>query len=771
MSQPDSDLQDAVAFIATYPPRQCGIGTFTYDLARAVHRSMDARLRTVIIAMDDPSDDLHYPPEVQYRLSQHETADYVRAAEFLNYNKVRAVSLQHEFGIFGGHDGSYILDLLRELRCPIISTFHTILETPSEGQRKVMDELVVLSSQLVVMSERAVEFLQRVYNAPPQKIRLIHHGVPEIPLVEPAQYKGQFDMEGRELLLTFGLLSPGKGIEFALRALPPVVEEFPNLCYVVLGATHPNVLREAGESYRLSLQRQARDLGLQRNVLFNSRFVSLEELCEFLKAADVYMTPYLNREQITSGTLAYALGAGKPIVSTPYWYAEELLSDSRGVLVGFRDPESISEGLLGLLRSPTRVLDLRTNAYEFSRRMTWAEVGRQYLETFRQAISTARVRASMPDVNLRYTLPITGLPRPKLDHLARLTDDTGLLQHAKFTVPDRVHGYCTDDNARGLVVSTKFYDLFRSAEAERLMRIYLSFVGYAQRPDGLFHNFMNYERHFLDEAGSDDCYGRALWGLGYTMHHAPTGYLSLAKELFERALGNLHSLNLRGRAYAMLGLYYYLQRYPEADDIVEKIDRLAAGAREPVRGRRPVGLAVVRGRGGLRQRRHPAVALHRLRGHRQHPLPGDSPAEPGLRHRHVRQGRPLLPGGQRRLEPQGRGARRLRPATHRRLRAGGGVQGGLPPDRGPQVPAPHAHGVRLVPGRQRQGPVALRLQERRLRGRARRGRREPEPGRREHALLPALPADPDRAVLRTGPHGARHRHPVGPRPGLPPPNR
>ncbi len=576
MSQSDSDLQDAIAFIATYPPRQCGIGTFTFDLAHAVHRNMDARLRTVIIAMDDPSEELRYPDEVQYRLSQHETADYVRAAEFLNYNKVRAVSLQHEFGIFGGHDGSYILDLLRELRCPIITTFHTVLETPSEGQRKVMDELVVLSSQLVVMSERAVDFLQQVYNAPPQKIRLIHHGVPEIPLVEPAQYKGQFDMEGRELLLTFGLLSPGKGIEYALRALPPVVQEFPNLCYVVLGATHPNILREEGESYRLSLQRQARDLGLQRNVLFNSRFVSLEELCEFLKAADIYLTPYLNREQITSGTLAYALGAGKPIVSTPYRYAEELLSDSRGVLVQFRDPESISEGLLGLLRDPGRVLNLRTNAYEFSRRMTWAEVGRQYLETFRQAISTARVRASMPDVNLRYTLPITGLPRPKLDHLARLTDDTGLLQHAKFTVPDRSHGYCTDDNARGLVVSTKFYDLFRSAEAERLMRIYLSFVGYAQRPDGLFHNFMGYDRHFLDEAGSDDCYGRALWGLGYTMYRAPNAYLSLAKELFEKALGNLRSLSLRGRSYGVLGLYYYLQRYPEADDIVEKIDRLAA---------------------------------------------------------------------------------------------------------------------------------------------------------------------------------------------------
>jgi len=572
----DSDLKDAVAFIATYPPKQCGIATFTQDLAAAVRGQMDGRLRTVVIAMDEPAEDLDYPEEVGYRVSLHDMADYVRAAEFLNYNKVRAVSVQHEFGIFGGRDGSYLLDLLRELRCPIITTFHTVLERPSEGQRRVMEELIVLSSQLVVMSERAVEFLQSVHNAPRAKIRLIHHGVPEIPLVEPSHYKAQFEMEGREVLLTFGLLSPGKGIEYVLQALPPVVEQFPNLCYVILGATHPNILREQGESYRLSLQRLARDLGLQRNVLFNSRFVSLQELCEFLKAADVYITPYLNREQITSGTLAYALGAGKPVVSTPYWYAEDLLSGGRGVLVDFRNPDSIAEALLDLLGNPARVLELRTNAYEFSRNMTWPEVGRQYLETFRHAISTARVRASVPDVNLRYTLPITGLPSPKLDHLSRLTDDTGLLQHAKFTVPDRAHGYCTDDNARGLVVATKFYRLFRDPEAEQLLNVYLSFVSYAQRPDGLFHNFMSYDREFLDEAGSDDCYGRALWGLGYTMYHAPTSYVNFARELFEKALGNLRSLNLRGRSYAMLGLYYYLQRYPEADDIVEKIDHVGA---------------------------------------------------------------------------------------------------------------------------------------------------------------------------------------------------
>ncbi len=570
-----SELRDAIAFVATYPPKQCGIGTFTADVVKAVRANMEGRLRCVVVAVDDPTEDLEYPEEVAYVLTKHDNADYVRAAGFLNHSNVRAVSVQHEFGIFGGRDGSYIIDLLGELRCPIITTLHTVLREPSESQREVMNEIIVLSSLLVVMSEKAVGFLQDVYGAPAEKIRLVHHGVPEIPLVEPGPYKGQFEMAGRELVLTFGLLNRGKGIEYALKALPPVVSEYPNLCYIILGATHPNIVREEGESYRLSLQRLARDLGLQHNVLFSNRFVALEELREYLKAADVYVTPYLNREQITSGTLAYALGAGKPIISTPYWYAEDLLGEGRGILVEFRDPEGITEALLSLLGNPHRVREMRANAYEFSRRMTWPEVGQDYLQTFREAISTARVRASMPDESMRHVLPVTGLPRPRLDHLARLTDDTGLLQHARYTIPDRSHGYCTDDNARALVVASKYYDLYRDALAEQLLGVYLSFVCYAQRPDGLFHNFMSYDRQFMDEVGSEDCYGRALWGLGYTMYRGPATCFELVKEAIEDALHNLKRLNLRGRSYATLGLYYYLQRYPEADDVVEKIDRLA----------------------------------------------------------------------------------------------------------------------------------------------------------------------------------------------------
>lgn len=572
---PALDLNDAIVVVSTYPPRKCGIATYASDVVPAVRGNTEGRLRMAVAAINDPRDELDYPEEVRYIVRQHDEADYVRCAEFLNLQKVRVVSVQHEFGLFGGRDGAYVLDLMRELRCPVVTTLHTILQEPSEGQREAMNEIIVLSSLLVVMSQRAVEFLVEVYNAPREKIRFIHHGVPDIPLVEPDQYKGQFELEGRKLLLTFGLLGPGKGIEYALQALPPVVKKHPGLCYIVLGSTHPNILREEGESYRLSLQRLARDLRLQRNVLFSDQFVELPKLCEFLKASDFYITPYLNREQITSGTLAYAVGAGKPVISTPYWHAQELLADGRGVLVEFRDPDSISEALLRLLGDPAKVRGMRAAAYEYSRRMTWHEVGRHYLAVFREALSLARVRASMPDVSMRHTLPITGLPRFRPDHLIRMTDDTGLLQHARFGVPDRSHGYCTDDNARALVVASKYYDLFRDAEAERLLGIYLSFVGYAQRDDGQFHNLMGYDRRFLDEVGGDDCYGRALWGLAYTMYRGPSAFFDPAKELFEKALGNLGTLNLRGRSYALLGLYYYLQCYPEAEDVVAKIARLA----------------------------------------------------------------------------------------------------------------------------------------------------------------------------------------------------
>jgi len=570
------EMKDAVAFVATYPPSLCGIAAFTSDLVASCRVEMEERLRPVVVAIAPDREPLLYPPVVKFRVHKHSRQDYVKAAEFLNFNNVRVLSLQHEFGIFGGADGTYVLDMLRELRCPIVTTLHTVLKNPTDGQRAVMEELITLSNQIVVMSKRAIDFLCEVYDAPPEKVRFVYHGAPILPFVEPDKYKAQFGLEGRRVILTFGLLNPGKGIEYMLDALPPLVKQFPNICYVVLGATHPQVAKEHGESYRISLQRKARELGLQKNVLFISRFVEQKELCEFLKACDVYVTPYLNREQITSGTLVYAMAAGKPIVSTPYWHAEELLADGRGRLVEFRNSAALSEALLELLGDHQAVRDLRRKVYEFARQMFWPQVAKDYVNIFRRAIRTTRVRTSVPDESMRHILPITGLPKARLDHLIRLTDDTGLLQHARYSIPDRTHGYCTDDNARGLVVATKYYRLFKDEEAERLLSIYLSFVQHAQRDDGLFHNFMSYSRQFLDAVGSDDCFGRALWGLGYVVRYGEEPLSRLAKEIFEKALKNLGMLNLRGRAYSTLGLFYYLNKYPEATDIMEKIDALAS---------------------------------------------------------------------------------------------------------------------------------------------------------------------------------------------------
>ncbi len=569
---------DTIAFISTFPPRKCGIATFTKSLLNACQSRIDRRLRLSVVAVDNPEQELDYPDSVIHTLDQRGRLGYLKCAEFLNYSDVRAVSLQHEFGIYGGPDGVYILDLLKELRCPVSTTLHTILDKPSEGQKEVMEGLIDLSHKLVVMSRKGMTFLEDIYNAPSSKLAFIPHGVDNLPLVEPDHYKKQFQLSGRKVLLTFGLLSAGKGIENMINALPPVVKKHPEICYVVLGATHPEIVKREGEKYRVELKRITRELEIEQNVLFIDRFVTQHELGEFLKAADIYVTPYINRAQITSGTLAYALGAGKPVVSTNYWYAEELLDEQRGILVDVDKPEGLTTAVLELLEEPERLREMRAKAYEYSRGMVWSQVGQRYVNAFRSAMSAGRRRDKLPAGAKRQALPITGIPRPKLTHLTRLTDDTGLYQHALHSLPDRSHGYTTDDNARALVVAAKFNHIFNDAESRRLMAIYLSFLKYAQREDGLFHNFMGFDRRFQDAVSSDDCFGRSMWALGYVMYRGPEEFQQFAAEAIEKAIhsqGRLSALNPRGRAHAVLGLYYYLKRFPEAHDMEEKINNLA----------------------------------------------------------------------------------------------------------------------------------------------------------------------------------------------------
>jgi glycosyltransferase involved in cell wall biosynthesis len=551
----DQDL--SIAFVGTYPPRQCGIATFTRDLSDAVIVG-DQRVRATVMAMTDAGCIGPYPERVRFKIGQEIKDDYKRAAEFVNSSDTHLVSIQHEYGIFGGNDGSYILDVfLSALRKPAIATLHTVLENPTWSQREIVQGMAECCERLVVMSELALDLLKDSYDITPEMIQLIPHGIPNLPLGERDRHKASFDLNGRQVLLTFGLLSPKKGIETVLRALPSLVGRFPGLIYLVVGVTHPEVKRRSGEQYRQALEREAESLGVRKHVVFLNQFVGHDDLCRYLQAADIYITPYIDEKQITSGTLAYAMGSGAAVVSTPYWYARELLSEARGRLFGFGDVDELTNILETLLGDEAERARIQRSAYGFARQMIWPAVGQDYVRLFRHVLDNAK--KSRPRVS-----PEPDLPEFRLAHLIRMTDDTGLLQHATRNVPNRRHGYCVDDNARGLLVALGSERVACSSEAQQLITTYLSFLHHAQREDGHFHNFMDYRRNFLPGRSSEDCAGRALWALGTTIHRvADEGNRRLARTMFDRAMTLPLDFGLRGCALAVLGLHAYLQAEPE----------------------------------------------------------------------------------------------------------------------------------------------------------------------------------------------------------------
>jgi len=551
-----------IAFIGNYLPRQCGIATFTTDLCEAV-ASAHPEATCIALPVNDVDTGYAYPPRVRFELAEKDIQSYRRAADFLNINDVDVVCLQHEHGIFGGRAGSHILTLLQELRMPIVTTLHTVLHDPNPDQRWVLEQVATLSDRLVVMSRRAVEFLQEIYRVPHEKIDLIPHGIPDVPFVDPAFHKDRFGVEGQTVLLSFGLLSPNKGIENVINALPAILARHPDVVYIILGATHPHIKRREGETYRLALERLARERGVAGHVIFFNRFVSLEELIEFIGAADIYITPYLNREQIVSGTLAYSLGAGKAVISTPYWYAEELLAEERGVLVPFRDAPALAERVNDLLGNEAKRHAMRKRAYLFGREMIWSRVAQRYMESFEWARSERRRYIHSGFTVKALDQRPAELPPLKLDHLYRLTDSTGILQHAIFTVPNYYEGYTTDDNARALVVSVLLEELDDSSAFELASR-YLAFLWYAFNPENKrFRNFMDYQHRWLEEQGSDDCHGRALWALGLVLGRARLSTLQgVAGRLFEQALpAILETTSPRAWAFALLGIHEYLRRF------------------------------------------------------------------------------------------------------------------------------------------------------------------------------------------------------------------
>jgi glycosyltransferase involved in cell wall biosynthesis len=562
-----------IAFVGDYLPRKCGIATFTHDLRSSVADEYPGT-DCLVVAVNDIAEGYEYPPEVRFEIGEQDLDSYLRAADFLNFSNTDVVCVQHEFGIFGGRAGSHILAFLRDLRIPAIVTLHTVLREPTSAQRRVMKQVGDLAARLVVMSERGKSFLKEIYDLPEHKIDLIAHGIPNMAFVDPNFFKDQFGVEGKYVALTFGLLSPNKGIENVLKALPKVTREIPNLVYIVLGATHPNLIREEGEKYRLSLERMAKDLGIKKHVIFYNRFVELPALTEFLGAADIYVTPYLNPAQITSGTLAYAFGCGKAVISTPYWHAEELLAEGRGVLVPFGDSDAIAREICGLLRDEPRRHSIRKKAYLLGREMIWSHVALLYMESFQNARRSPRDTAVKPLAIRTLEERQVELPDWRLDHLLRFTDSTGMLQHGRYSIPSFAEGYCTDDNARALLLTVLLEEMgLDTPEVQRAATTYAAFINAAFNPEkGRFRNFMSFDRRWLEEVGSEDSHGRALWAVGACVgRSARRGFQLWGVPAFDQALPAIaETTSPRAWAFALLGIQEYFRRL-SGDRLVDQI--------------------------------------------------------------------------------------------------------------------------------------------------------------------------------------------------------
>ncbi len=549
---PPRALQSA-CFVGNHVPRKCGIATFTSDLAEAVRKQ---GMPSTVVALNDPGSTYEYPADVVYQIPEKRVSSYRAAADYLNLQECSVVCLQHEYGIFGGPAGSHVLQLLSNLRMPLVTTLHTLLEEPSKEQFEVLEQITQLSQRVIVMTEKARSILLKQTKVDPGRVDLILHGTPDVVYKDPNTLKQQIDAEGRDVLLTFGLLSPDKGIEYVIQGLPTLVEQNPNLLYIVLGATHPHVRAQTGDAYRKELYKQVEKLGLQNNVRFEDRFVSLDELVMYLQSADIYVTPYLKPQQVTSGTLAYAYSCGKPIVSTPYWHAEELLSDNRGVLVPFRDSEALSQSIGLLLADDQLRTEMATNAYRNGRAMAWPNVGREYIKCFETAIQDSK--SHLQKIYQVGQPAFIGLePRIDLRHLQTMTDDTGIIQHALGPMPNRNEGYCVDDNARALLTCARLSKLGLSNLVERLSTVYLSFTHHSWNPESnRFRNFMAFDRTWLEEAGSEDSHGRAVWGLGeWVASSLPVEMRRVAHLVMQDAISSIPSFTSpRAWAYALIGI-------------------------------------------------------------------------------------------------------------------------------------------------------------------------------------------------------------------------
>ena len=564
-----------LAFIGTFPPRECGIGTFTNNLYNSMlvsHKSREHRNEGLVVAISDNDLIYEYPKEVKLTIRQDRQEDYYIAAKFINLSGADLCILEHEFGIIGGNNGVYILPLLHRLEVPIIVTLHTIIKTPSYDEKAVLHEICKMADKIVVMTNKAIGFLVSIYNVPEEKIALIEHGVPDIHYSQEKSKK-EFKLESKKILLTFGFIGRNKGIETVIKALPGIVEKHPNVLYIVLGKTHPNVLRQSGEEYRIYLLRLVKNLQLEKHVLFLNKFIDTEDLFKYLSAADIYITPYLNEAQITSGTLSYAVGVGSAVISTPYWHALELLAEGRGRLFNFNDSTSLTSTLTELLDKPDELQKLKRKAYDYGRKITWPKTGEKYITLAEKILKAGQKVNIKKDAGLDLLI----LPPFSLNHIKRLTDDTGIIQHAKFGIPNLKEGYCLDDNSRALLMVLMAYRQVKDMEALALSPIYLSYIHYMQNADGTFRNLLSFSRNYLDEVGSEDSFGRTIWALGYLLGNAPNdAYYQTGKLVFFNASPNFEKLkSIRSIANTMIGISHYLKTNPSDDSMTERLRNMA----------------------------------------------------------------------------------------------------------------------------------------------------------------------------------------------------
>ena len=561
-----------IAILGNFLPRHCGIATFTANLTNAILLSIgkkETESEVFVVAINDRDQAYDYPPIVKYALRQHEVEDYSAAAKYINDSKADICIVQHEFGIYGGESGVFILNLMKQLNMPIVSTIHTVLQTPSYHEKHIIKKMGEFSQKMVVMSKLAVNFLSKIYQIPLQKIAIIHHGVPDFSSIKKAP--SRFQYTGKKVLSTFGFLGRSKGIETVINALPAIVAIHPDVVYVVLGQTHPNVKKYCGEEYRDYLKNLAKKNGVADNIIFEDGFFEEDELKNFLLGLDIYITPYLNEGQITSGTISYAVGAGACIVSTPFWHAKELLADGRGKTFDFGDSDQLSTLICQLLSNPAEIKDIKEKAFEYGKKMYWNRIGQHYKKMLEKIITSPLIAVDVT----RHT-KISTLPKFSLDHIKRLTDATGILEHANYSVPDYKEGYCLDDNARALLLVLNAYELDIDKQSIGLADTYLRYIKLMQKEDGFFHNDMSYDKKFLDENGSEDAFGRTIWAMGYLIKLAPNdSHFQFAKDVFFKSFPHFEKVqSIRAMANIMIGLCHFLKRYPDNERVMHVLNVL-----------------------------------------------------------------------------------------------------------------------------------------------------------------------------------------------------